>query len=118
MNGVSKPTMVMAGFSRIRGSSMRSSGFGIFGFGFAQQPIVIGVELLELLRRAEELAGRQLAVAVDIHVAEPALRRNFHNLVWPHDNATHPSTAGRLAPDKSDPQQAGKFLRFELAALV
>src|SRR5262245_6890290 len=100
MNGVSRPTVVMAGFSRLFGSSMVFSGLGIFGFGFTQQTIAIGVELFELLWRPEELAGRKLAVAADVHVAEPALWRQALYLIGACDKPAHPPTRSRLASDE------------------
>src|SRR5207249_10573477 len=46
-------------------------GVGLLGFLQADVAVTVEIECLELLGRAEELARRDIAIAVAVHLAEP-----------------------------------------------
>src|SRR5215475_12194707 len=83
----SRTVPLAASHRRVRSHKRRRALLFLFhlfveGFGFldGDEPIAVGVDSLELLVRAEELAARHIAIAVAIHLHEP--RRTTRRWRW------------------------------------
>src|SRR4051794_1365269 len=75
-------------------------GAGVLRLAGVDQAVGVGVEPLEQGTRAEELAGREVAVAVAVHVPEP--RGTLPGLSWSCDRA-----AARVGTDGEPERHRG-----------
>src|SRR5437867_3514041 len=79
--GQSLPAFACSGrdkaLSRFLRELLAEPGVGLDGLLQADQPIAVGVDPSKVLRTSQKLARRDVAVVVDVHLAEPQWARGF-----------------------------------------